>query len=45
MNRAVKILLMSLACVACSLEEVPKGYVTRENFYQNEEQCKSALRA
>lgn len=38
-------LLMAAAFASsCSLEEIPEGYVTRENFYQTREQCKSALR-
>lgn len=30
---------------SCSLEENPESYITKETFYQTEEQCWSALRA
>lgn len=38
-------LILSLFVSACSLEENPEGYVTKETFYQTEEQCWSALRS
>lgn len=37
--------ILSLFVSACSLEENPEGYVTKETFYQTEEQCWSALRS
>lgn len=48
MKRSCKLILfatLAVLCSACSLKETPQGYVTKENFYQTEEQCKSALRA
>lgn len=38
-------LILSIFISACSLKEDPQGYVTKENFYQTEEQCLSALRS
>ena len=38
-------LILSFFITACSLEENPQGYVTKESFYQTEEQCWSALRS
>ena len=39
------ILALGLFISACSLKEDPQGYVTKETFYQTEDQCRSALRS
>lgn len=39
------ILVISILVTSCSLKEDLQGYVTKENFYQTEEQCWSALRS
>lgn len=41
----IAVMSVSMFLTACSLEEKPQGLVTKENFYQTEEQCWSALRA
>ena len=41
-----KILSFAIAAglaVACSLDENPKSFVTRDNFYQTESECRAAL--
>ena len=37
--------MLTVLFSACSLEENPQGYVTRESFYKTEIQCWSALRS
>lgn len=41
----IALLAISALSTSCSLEENPMGYVTKETFYQTEDQCYSALRA
>ena len=41
----IAVLAISALLISCSLEEDPQGYVTKETFYNTEDQCYSALRA
>ena len=45
MKRKIFALISALAllCSSCSLKEEPKSFATRENYYNNETQCRSAL--
>ena len=38
-------IILSIFISACSLKEDPQGFVTKETFYQTEDQCWSALRS
>lgn len=45
MKKTIAILFFSICLASCSLKENPQGYVVKENFYQTEDQCYSALRS
>lgn len=45
MKKILYTLFISVCLASCSLKENPEGYVVKENFYQTEDQCYSALRA